>query len=191
MAVSLISWSPLLIGSDDVAFPRINALSYWIIPPVGVLLLSTPLMGGGRHRLDRLSAAERDQRLRSTTLSFGLPDLRAFLHPGGPELHRDHRDAAGTGDDLVRVPIFVWSILAAAPISLTATQFVAFGLLTIILDRVAGMSFYNAAEGGDALLYEHIFWFYSHPAVYIMIPPAFGIVLEVITHFSRKPLFGY
>jgi cytochrome c oxidase subunit 1 len=74
---------------------------------------------------------------------------------------------------------------------LTATQFVAFALLTVILDRVGGLSFYNAAEGGSALLYEHIFWFYSHPAVYIMVLPAFGIGLEVITHFSRKPLFAY
>ena len=88
------------------------------------------------------------------------------------------------------LPIFVWSVFAAALLSLTATQFVEFGLLTIILDRVGGLSFYNPAEGGNPLLYEHIFWFYSHPAVYIMVLPAFGIGLEVLTHFSRKPLFA-
>jgi len=90
-----------------------------------------------------------------------------------------------------RVPIFVWSVLAASLISLSATQFVAYGLLMVILDRVGGTSFFNAAQGGNALLYEHVFWFYSHPAVYIMILPAFGIVLEVLAHFSRKPLFAY
>jgi cytochrome c oxidase subunit 1 len=90
-----------------------------------------------------------------------------------------------------RLPIFVWSIFAAALISLTATQFVAYGLLMIILDRVAGTGFFDASRQGSALLYEHVFWFYSHPAVYIMIVPAFGIWLEVLTHFSRKPLFAY
>jgi cytochrome c oxidase subunit 1 len=85
----------------------------------------------------------------------------------------------------------VWSIFAAAILSLTATQVVAFGLLMIIMDRVAGMSFFNAAEGGKPLLFEHIFWFYSHPAVYIMILPGFGIWLEILSHFSRKPVFAY
>jgi cytochrome c oxidase subunit 1 len=82
-------------------------------------------------------------------------------------------------------------VLAAALISLTATQFVAFALLSVILDRVVGTSFSNASEGGSALLYEHLFWFYSHPAVYIMILPAFGLVLEILAHFSRKPVFAY
>jgi cytochrome c oxidase subunit 1 len=90
-----------------------------------------------------------------------------------------------------RLPIFVWSIFAAALISLTATQAVAYGLVMIILDRVAGTSFFNSGQGGTALLYEHVFWFYSHPAVYIMILPGFGVALEVISHFSRKPLFAY
>ena len=90
-----------------------------------------------------------------------------------------------------RLPIFVWSIFAAALLSLTFTQVVALGLLMVTLDRVAGLSFFNAGMGGDPLLFEHIFWFYSHPAVYIMILPAFGLELEILSHFSRKPVFAY
>jgi cytochrome c oxidase subunit 1 len=90
-----------------------------------------------------------------------------------------------------RLPIFVWSIFAAAIISLTGTQFVAAGLLMVILDRVVGTAFFDASRGGDPLLYQHVFWFYSHPAVYIMILPGFGLTLEVLSHFSRKPLFAY
>ena len=90
-----------------------------------------------------------------------------------------------------RLPIFVWSIFAASIISLTATQVVAFGLLMVLLERVAGMSFFTAALGGKPLLYEHVFWFYSHPAVYIMILPALGIQLEILSHFSRKPVYAY
>ncbi|MBC8281328.1 MAG: cbb3-type cytochrome c oxidase subunit I [Chloroflexi bacterium] len=90
-----------------------------------------------------------------------------------------------------RLPIFVWSILAAAMISLTATQFVAVGMVMVILDRVAGTGFFDVGAGGDAILYEHVFWFYSHPAVYIMILPAFGVALEVISHLARKPIFAY
>ncbi|MCH8063563.1 MAG: cbb3-type cytochrome c oxidase subunit I [Chloroflexi bacterium] len=90
-----------------------------------------------------------------------------------------------------RLPIFVWSILAASIISLTATQVVAFGLLMVVLERVGGMVFFNAAAGGKPILYEHIFWFYSHPAVYIMILPGLGIMLETLSHFARKPVFAY
>ena len=182
---------PLLIGAEDVAFPRINALSYWIIPPVAVLLLATPLMGGfdtgwtGYPPLSVINA--------SGTLLFLLAFITFGLSSilGGLNFIATTITLRAPGMTWGRLPIFVWSIFAAALISLTATQFVAFGLLTVVLDRVAGMSFYNAAEGGNALLYEHIFWFYSHPAVYIMILPAFGIILEVIAHFSRKPLFAY
>jgi len=90
-----------------------------------------------------------------------------------------------------RLPIFVWSMFATSILALTFTQFFAAAMLMITLDRVAGTAFFNAAEGGDPLLYQHIFWFYSHPAVYIFVLPGFGITLEILAHFSRKPLFAY
>lgn len=182
---------PLMIGADDVAFPRINALSFWLIPPVGVLLLISPLWGGfdsGWTAYPPLSVLNASGQLLFLLafLTFGLSSIM-----GGLYFLFTIITMRAPGMTWSRLPIFVWSIFAAALLSLTATQFVAFGLATVILDRVAGMSFYNAAEGGNALLYEHVFWFYSHPAVYIMVLPAFGIGLEVITHFSRKPLFAY
>jgi len=89
-----------------------------------------------------------------------------------------------------RLPIFVWAVLAASVISLTATQWIAYGLLMIIFEEFFNMVFFSPL-GGNALRYEHAFWFYSHPAVYIMILPAFGAELEIISHFARKPLFAY
>ncbi len=182
---------PLMIGAEDVAFPRLNALSYWIIPPVAVLLLLTPLMGGfdtGWTAYPPLSVTNAPGQMLFLLafITFGFSSIL-----GGLNFIATVITMRAPGMTWSRVPIFVWSVFAAAMISLTATQFVAFSLLTIVLDRVAGMSFYDAAQGGDALLYEHLFWFYSHPAVYIMILPAFGIVLELLSHFSRKPLFAY
>lgn len=182
---------PVLIGAEDVAFPRINALSYWLIPPVAVLLLSTPLWGGldsGWTAYPPLSVINASGQLLFLLafLTFGISSIL-----GGLNFLTTVITLRAPGMTWSRLPIFVWSIIAAALLSLTATQFVAYGLLMVILDRVAGMSFFNAAAGGNPILYEHIFWFYSHPAVYIMILPGFGIILEILAHFSRKPLFAY
>jgi len=182
---------PLMIGADDVAFPRVNALSFWIVPPVAVLLLATPLMGGfdsGWTAYPPLSVLNASGQLLFLLafLTFGLSSIL-----GGMNFIATIITLRAPGMTWFRLPIFVWSVMAAAIISLTATQFVALGLVMVILDRVAGTSFFNPADGGDPILYEHVFWFYSHPAVYIMILPAFGVALEVITHLSRKPLFAY
>lgn len=182
---------PLMIGAEDVAFPRVNALSYWVIPPVAVLLLATPLMGGfdvGWTGYPPLAVVTKPGTLLflMAFFTFGFSSIL-----GGLNFVATIIGLRAPGMTWGRLPIFVWSIFAAGLLALTITQFVAFALLTNILDRVAGMSFYNPEQGGRVLLYQHLFWFYSHPAVYIMILPAFGIVLEIVTHFSRKPLFAY
>jgi cytochrome c oxidase subunit 1 len=182
---------PLLIGADDVAFPRINALSYWIIPPVAILLLLTPLFGGfdtGWTAYPPLSTLGSSGTLLFLLafLTFGLSSIL-----GGLNFLATIVFLRAPGMGWSRMPIFVWSVFCAALISLTATQFVAAGLLMVMLDRVVGMGFFDSNRGGDALLFEHIFWFYSHPAVYIMILPAFGILLEVLSHFARKPVYAY
>ncbi len=182
---------PVMIGADDVAFPRMNALSYWIVPPVALLLLATPFFGGvdaGWTAYPPLSVVN---------ATGGLLFLLAFLTfgfssiLGGLNFIVTIVKLRAPGMSMTRMPIFVWSCFAAACISLTGTQFVAAGLFMVILDRVIGMTFFFAPEGGSALLYEHIFWFYSHPAVYIMILPALGMLLEILSHFSRKPVFVY
>ena len=182
---------PLMIGADDVAFPRINALSYWLIPPVAILLLLTPVFGGvgsGWTAYPPLSVVNADGQLLFLLafITFGVASIL-----GGLNFITTIVKLRAPGLTWGRLPIFVWGIFAASIISLTATQFVAAGLFMVVLDRVVGTSFFIAGRGGDPLLYEHLFWFYSHPAVYIMILPAFGIELEVISNFSRKPLFAY
>ncbi len=182
---------PLMIGAEDVAFPRVNALSYWIVPPVAILLILTPFFGGfdsGWTAYPPLSVVNANGQLLFLLafLTFGLSSIF-----GGLNFTTTILKLRAPGMTLMRMPIFVWSVLGASLIAVTATQFVAFGLLMVILDRVVGTSFFDASKGGDPLLYEHIFWFYSHPAVYVMILPGFGIELEVVSHFSRKPLFGY
>ncbi|MDP6049532.1 MAG: cbb3-type cytochrome c oxidase subunit I [SAR202 cluster bacterium] len=184
---------PIMIGAKDVAFPRINALSYWILPPVAILLLATPLFGGfdtGWTAYPPLASQTATGALlfELAFLTFGVSSIL-----GGINFIATVVLLRSPGMTWGRVPIFVWSVLAAAVIALIATQWIAYGLLMIILERVVGMHFFNPIDGvgGSALLYEHIFWFYSHPAVYIMVLPAFGLLLEIISTFSRKPVFAY
>jgi len=182
---------PLLIGADDMAFPRLNALSYWLVPPVAVLLVATFFTGGfdtGWTAYPPLSVVNATGQVlfNLAVITFGLSSI-----VGGLNFLATIVRLRAPGMTWGRLPVFVWSIFAASLISLTATQFLAAALLMVLLDRTAGMAFFAAARGGAPLLYQHVFWFYSHPAVYIMILPAFGIALEVLTHFSRKPLYAY
>jgi len=182
---------PLMIGADDMAFPRLNALSYWLVPPVAVLLVATFFAGGfdtGWTAYPPLSEVNATGQVlfNLAVITFGLSSVL-----GGLNFLVTISRLRAPGMTWGRLPIFVWSVFAASLISLTATQFLAAALLMVLLDRTAGMAFFAAARGGAPLLYQHVFWFYSHPAVYIMILPAFGIALEVLTHFSRKPLYAY
>ncbi len=182
---------PLMIGAEDMAFPRVNALSYWLVPPVAVLLLAAPFVGGwdsGWTAYPPLSEVNATGQILFIlgVITFGLSSIL-----GGLNFLTTIITLRAPGMTWWRLPIFVWSVVAASLLSLLFTQYFAASLLLILLDRVAGMGFFDAAQGGNPLLYQHLFWFYSHPAVYIMILPGFGIALEVLAHFSRKPLFGY
>jgi cytochrome c oxidase subunit 1 len=182
---------PLMIGARDMAFPRLNALSYWLIPPVAVLLLAAPFAGGwdsGWTAYPPLSVENAFGQVLFilAIITFGLSSVL-----GGLNAITTISRMRAPGMGWFQMPIFVWSVLAASVITLLFTQFFAASLLMVLLDRTAGTIFFDAGGGGQPLLYQHLFWFYSHPAVYVMILPGFGITLEVITHFSRKPLFAY
>ncbi|HXF71062.1 MAG TPA: cbb3-type cytochrome c oxidase subunit I [Actinomycetota bacterium] len=182
---------PLMIGAEDMAFPRLNALSYWLVPPAAVLLLAAPFAGGleaGWTAYPPLSEISPLGQVLFVLaiITFGLSSIL-----GGLNFLATIITMRAPGMTWGRLPIFVWSIFAASVLSLLFTQFFAASVLLVLLDRVAGMAFFDAARGGKPLLYQHLFWFYSHPAVYIMILPGFGIALEVLAHFSRKPLFAY
>jgi cytochrome c oxidase subunit I len=183
---------PLMIGADDMAFPRLNALSFWLIPPVAVTLLTAPLLGSFEAGwtvyppLSVLAPGDGQLLFNIGVITFGLSSIF-----GGLNILTTVATMRAPGMTWGRLPIFVWGAVAASLISVSFTQFFAASLVLIHLDRIAGTTFFGAASGGDALLYQHMFWFYSHPAVYIMVLPAFGVSLEIITHFSRKPLFAY
>jgi cytochrome c oxidase subunit 1 len=182
---------PLMIGARDMAFPRLNALTYWLVPPVAVALLATPFLGGIEHGWTAYPPLSVQTNASAVLfalaiITFGFTSILGALNFIATIIFM-----RAPGMTWGRLPIFVWSMFATAWIALLYTQGFAAALFFVLLDRVAGLALFNAAAGGDPLLYQHIFWFYSHPAVYIMILPAFGLVLEMITHFSRKPLFAY
>jgi cytochrome c oxidase subunit 1 len=179
---------PLMIGARDMAFPRLNALTYWLIPPVAVLLLTAQAVGGwdtGWTAYPPLAVRNAAGQLffNLAIITFGLSSIL-----GGLNFLVTISFLRAPGMTWGRLPIFVWSIFSASIIALIFTQAFAAAMLMEAVDRLAGTNFFNP---GDPLLYQHVFWFYSHPAVYIFILPGFGILLEVLTHFSRKPLFAY
>jgi cytochrome c oxidase subunit 1 len=182
---------PILIGADDMAFPRVNALSFWLVPPVAVLLLTSQAVGGwdsGWTAYPPLSVTNSSGQVffNLAIITFGLSSILGGLNFLVTTIYM-----RAPGMTWNRLPIFVWSMFATAILALLFTQFFAAAMLMLTLDRIANMSFFNAEQGGAPLLYQHIFWFYSHPAVYIFVLPGLGITLEILAHFSRKPLFAY
>jgi cytochrome c oxidase subunit 1 len=182
---------PILIGAEDVAFPRVNALSFWMVPPVAVLLLAAQAVGGwdsGWTAYPPLSVQNASGQLffNLAIITFGLSSIL-----GGLNFLATIIGLRAPGMTWGRLPIFVWSMFSAAILALLFTQFLAAAMLMITLDRIADTSFFSAEAGGEPLLYQHVFWFYSHPAVYIFVLPGLGVTLEILSHFSRKPLFAY
>ena len=182
---------PIMIGADDMAFPRLNAVTFWLIPPVAIGLLAAPTLGSfdaGWTAYPPLSVVNNGGQILFVlaVTTFGLSSIL-----GGLNVITTIVTMRAPGMTWGRLPIFVWAAFAASMISLLTTQFFAASLVLIAMDRVAGTVFFDGGAGGDPLLYQHLFWFYSHPAVYVMVLPGFGLVLETITHMSRKPLFAY
>ena len=182
---------PLMIGARDMAFPKVNALSYWLTPPVAILLVIAVLMGGwdtGWTAYPPLSILNKSGQVlfNLAVITFGLVSIM-----GGINFLCTIIYERAPGMTWGRLPIFVWGTFAGSLIAFFFTQGFAAALLMGLFDRVVGTSFFRASEGGSAVLYEHIFWFYSHPAVYVMVLPAFGAVLEILSHMSRKPLYAY
>lgn len=182
---------PLMIGARDMAFPRINALSYWLTPPVAILLLIAVFLGGwdsGWTAYPPLSILNKSGQVlfNLAVITFGLVSILGGINFLCTVIYE-----RAPGMTWGRLPIFVWGAFAGALIAFFFTQGLAAALLMGLLDRLAGTSFFRTSEGGSPVFYEHLFWFYSHPAVYVMVVPAFGAVLEVLSHMSRKPVYAY
>jgi cytochrome c oxidase subunit 1 len=181
---------PIQIGAQDMAFPRLNAVGFWLVPPVAIALLMSPLLGAfnaGWTSYAPLSVTNESGQIlfNMAIVTFGMSSIL-----GGINVITTVITMRAPGMTWGRLPIFTWAGLATSVLSFAVTQFFAAAVILVTMDRVAGTSFFQP-EVGSALLYEHIFWFYSHPAVYIMVLPGFGVILEIVTTFSRKPLFAY
>jgi cytochrome c oxidase subunit 1 len=186
---------PLMIGARDMAFPRVNALSFWLIPLGGLVMYSGFLFGGtgaaGWTGYVPLTEKLYSPQVGQDLWIIGLHLLGVSSMLGGINFLVTIHNMRAPGMTWTRLPLFVWAMEVTQALVVLASPFLAGVLSMVLLDRQVGAQFFSVSHGGNALLYQLIFWFYSHPAVYIMVLPAFGIISEVIPVFSRKPIFGY
>ncbi|MDX2136676.1 MAG: cytochrome c oxidase subunit I [Chloroflexota bacterium] len=183
---------PLMLGAKDMAFPWLNAFAFWLIPPAGLLMILGYFVGqteAGWTSYPPLSTLFSGDGQTLWALSLHILGISSIL--GAINFIVTIKNMRPAGMGYFQMPLFVWAVLATAIIIVMATPFLAGALTLLILDRVAGTAFFNPAQGGDVLLWQNVFWFYSHPAVYIMVLPAFGVISEILSVHSRKPVFGY
>jgi cytochrome c oxidase subunit 1 len=183
---------PLMMGARDMAFPKLNAIAFWLNPPAGLLLLLSFIFGGSQSGWTAypplsLITANNAQSLwilaivlvGTSSILGSINFVITILMMKVPSMKWD------------QVPLFCWAILATSILALFSTPVLAAGLVLLLFDINFGTSFFKPDAGGNVVIYQHLFWFYSHPAVYLMILPIFGIMSEIIPTHARKPIFGY
>jgi cytochrome c oxidase subunit 1 len=192
--VGFANWQiPLMIGASDMAFARMNNWSFWLLPPAALLLVGSFFVPGGATAAGWTLYAPL-----SVQMGMGM-DLAIFaVHimgissiMGAINIVVTILNMRAPGMSLMKMPLFCWTWLITAYLLIAVMPVLAGAVTMILTDRHFGTSFFNAAGGGDPVMYQHVFWFFGHPEVYIMILPAFGIVSQIIPTFARKPLFGY
>jgi cytochrome c oxidase subunit 1 len=184
---------PIQIGAPDVAFPRLNLLSWWLYLLGAVLAVVSIFTRGGAIDTGWTFYAPYSIRTESnvTLAAFGVFILGfSSILTGLNFLTTMHRLRA-PGMTFFRMPLFPWSLYATAWVQVLATPILGITVFLLMLERTFGVGFFDPMKGGDPILYEHLFWIYSHPAVYIMILPGMGIISEILPVFSRKTIFGY
>jgi cytochrome c oxidase subunit 1 len=185
---------PLQLGAKDMAFPWLNAFAFWLIPPAGVIMLLGWVVGpanAGWTSYFPLSGPVFSPLDGQTLWAISLHLLGASSILGAINFIVTILNMRPAGMSMWQMPLFCWAVFAQAIIQLGATPFLSGGLTLMLFDRLAGTSFFSPATGGDPLLWQNVFWFYSHPVVYVMVLPAMGILSEVLSVHARKPLFGY
>ena len=182
-----------MIGAADMAFPRLNALSFWLLPVAGVMMLGSFLAPGGAF-----AAAGRATCRSARRTSRWAPSSSTGVQWAGASSIMTALNFLVTiitmrapGMSFWRMPLLVWANFTTSLLVVIATPFIAGSQFFSMFDHVMHTAFFQFDQGGYPLGYQHIFWFYSHPAVYIMILPGFGIISEIMSVFSRKPIFGY
>lgn len=183
---------PLMIGARDMAFPRLNAIAFWMIPPSGLLLAISYFFGpptAGWTSYPPLSVNTGLVGEGIWILSILIGGTSSIL--GGLNFSVTMLKMRIPGMTLFKMPLFCWAMLATSMLILIGTPVLAGALILLAFDLFAGTPFFNAAGGGDPVVFQHLFWFYSHPAVYIFVLPLFGAISDVIPVHARKPIFGY
>src|SRR5713101_7730434 len=187
---------PLMIGAKDMAYPRINAFALWLIPLAALVMFSSFFVTGGSAQAGWTSYPPLTEKTflpgHGTDLwILGVQILGISSVAGGINFLVTTMTMRAPGMTLARMPVFVWMIVVTSVLVVFATPVLAGVLTMLFTDRFIGTNFFDPRQGGNPILWQQLFWFYSHPAVYIMILPAMGIVSEVLPVFSRKPLFGF
>lgn len=182
---------PIMIGAKDMAFPRLNALSFWLLIPGGVMLAISPAFGAFSAGWTAYTPLATQGGTGTTLFEVGVQIIGASSIMGAINFLVTIFTMRAPGMTVWRMPLLVWAQATTSALVVFGTPFIAGSQFMTLFDRVMGTNFFDPTGGGDVIMYQHVFWFYSHPAVYIMILPGFGIISEVIATHSRKPIFGY
>ncbi|MBN9430402.1 MAG: cytochrome c oxidase subunit I [Burkholderiales bacterium] len=192
--VGFANWQiPMMIGASDMAFARMNNFSFWLLPPAALLLVVSYFVPGGATAAGWTLYAPLSVQMGPgmDMAIFAVHIMGASSIMGSINIITTVLNMRAPGMSLMKMPMFCWTWLITAYLLIAVMPVLAGAITMVLTDRHFGTSFFNAAGGGDPVMYQHIFWFFGHPEVYIMILPAFGIVSEIIPTFARKRLFGY
>jgi cytochrome c oxidase subunit I len=192
--VGFANWQiPMMIGAPDMAFPRLNNFSFWLLPPAAILLVASLFVPGGASGAGWTSypplSVQMGPGMDMTIFAIHLLGVSSIV--GAINIVTTILNMRVPGMTLMKMPMFVWTWLVTAYMIILVMPVLAGAVTMLLTDRHFDTHFFNAAGGGDPVLFQHIFWFFGHPEVYILILPAFGIISQVMPTFARKPLFGY